>query len=153
TGASLPEMRASSFKQDPEDLVQELRERIFRSRSGPCLAPGQLRHLYRAQGAETIESALLAHMVSCAPCLDEVNKMLKVSPLADRHPPDMLGPDGPSSSSGGRGRGSGGRSGPRELLSNRAKRRLKEIVEHRPGELRILVNGFHLGSQRVGSEV
>src|SRR5260370_6908262 len=32
------------------------------------------------------------------------------------------------------------------------QRRLKEVIEHRPQELRILVNGFLLGAQHVNSE-
>ncbi len=141
-----------NFTQTSEELLHELREQIFRSRHRACLPVKHLERLYRAEGGGTVDRESLAHIVSCPRCLGEVNRLLDVSPLSDRHPPDMLGPDSPRS--GGRG---GGRvewsGGGREEFKRRSERRLKEIREHRPQELRILVNGFNLGSQKVGAEL
>ncbi len=130
------------------DYLSELRTAIFRSRQGNCLSLDRLRELYLSAEADTIDSALLGHIVSCVRCLDEVNHLLGLPPLAGRFPNDMIGPD--SHSHGGAGnRGTGSAGKPVKSLTRRAK----EVFEHSPRELRISVNGFILGSQKIGAEV
>src|SRR5262249_29348974 len=95
---------------------------------------------------------ILAHIVSCLGCLDEVNNLLGLPPLAERYPTDMIGPDNRShggGSAGGSGAGNGGGRPPTNSLNRRAR----ETFEHSPKQLSISVNGFILGSQKIGSQV
>src|SRR5262249_28190084 len=109
-----------------------------------------LKALYRATGTTTIECAPLAHIVSCAGCLDAVNTLLGLPLLVDRCPTDTLGKD--TRPKGGRGGGSMGGSNLQDAV-RKYRRSMKEIFEHRPKELHFLVNGFVLGSQAVNSEL
>jgi DNA-directed RNA polymerase specialized sigma24 family protein len=145
------ELSQTSYKQKTSDLVPELRESIFRSRQGACLKSKRIREMYHAANAPAIDSSIMAHIVSCSLCLDEVNKTLGLPPLSSRYPTDTLGPD--KSSDGGSGGGpTDAGSGGGEFVKL-SRRRRNEVVEHRPQELRVMVNGFQLGSQKVSSEV
>jgi RNA polymerase sigma factor (sigma-70 family) len=131
------------------ELIGELLETIFASRSGDCLSLAQMRERY--QEKTTIDGDLLSHVVSCSRCLDAVNRLLGLPLLAERSSDDRLGRDVPPDKSGGGGEGGTGGS----IVESKKKyqRRLKEVMEHRPQELRIAVNGFVLGSQQVSSEL
>src|SRR5205085_5139856 len=78
------------------DFLARLRQIIVRSRCGDCLTAEQLAELYGAIETATTDGPLLAHIVSCPDCLDQINKLLGLPPLADRYPMDMIGPDAPS---------------------------------------------------------
>ncbi|MCI0486139.1 MAG: RNA polymerase sigma factor [Blastocatellia bacterium] len=132
------------------DFMRELRCAIYRSRRSKCLTGTRLRELYGSGHTGPADCAILAHIVSCPQCLDEVNRLLGLSPLRDRFPTDMLGPDSRSQGGGG--------GGPVTLkpvgtLIKKAQRRSRDVFEHRPKELRISVNGFILGSQKVNSDL
>src|SRR6266496_1063530 len=131
------------------ELLNELHQTIFDSRKGDCLSVDELEDIYSAK--TTVDGAVLAHVVSCPNCLDEVNRLLGLPLLAERNADDRLGRDKdvPPDSSGGDGAGGGG-----SLVESkrRYQRRFKEMIEHRPQELRIAVNGFVLGAQQVSSE-
>lgn len=139
--------RVSSHK--TSDIGEELREMIFSSRQGECLTKDQLREMYADERSEAIKSQTLAHIVSCPQCLDAVNGLLGIPSLAERYsgfepdtspsPPDAGGPTGTSGGSG--------------ETSKRLRRRRRETVEHRPQELRIAVNGFFVGGQKIGLPV
>src|SRR5204863_5279605 len=60
--------------------------------------------------------------------------------------------DGPDDSGGDGSAGAGGGGAPTNVV-RRHRREVKKVVEHTPKELRILVNGFLLGAQRVNSEI
>jgi RNA polymerase sigma factor (sigma-70 family) len=132
------------------ELIGELLETIFASRSGDCLSLAQMRERYREK--TTIDGDLLSHVVSCSRCLDAVNRLLGLPLLAERSSDDRLGRDVPPDKSGG-GSGEGGTGGSIVESKKKYQRRLKEVMEHRPQELRIAVNGFVLGSQQVSSEL
>jgi RNA polymerase sigma factor (sigma-70 family) len=141
----------SSFIKGSDDFLDELRETIFRSRTGRCFSQEEFRAFDRS--TEPLSDMQLAHLVSCRQCLDEVNRRLGLALLSDRVPTEMLGRD--KRGKGGPGQGSSGPSGGGEVrralysLRGRARR----VFEHRPQELRVSVNGYVQGSQRVNSEV
>jgi RNA polymerase sigma factor (sigma-70 family) len=145
----LKNTQALGYARTTPELIGELRESIFAARGGDCLAKVELRARYQTK--TTIDSTLLSHLVSCAHCLDEVNQLLGMPQLAERGFDERLGRDVPPSDSGGGGQGGSGVS----IVESkkRYQRREKEVMEHRPQELRIAVNGFVLGSQQVSSEV
>lgn len=146
------------------DLMTELRGLIFRSCQGECPSPEDLRDIYSSGNSELLTTAKLGHIVSCRTCLDNVNVLLGLPFLDERYqpvPPDQTPP--PDDSGGGSGNSGGGASGdgtgggvsgdgPGEL-QKRLGRKLREISEHKPQELRVAVNGFVVSSLRIGSEL
>jgi RNA polymerase sigma factor (sigma-70 family) len=143
-----------------EDFVEQLRKAIFQPQDAKCFGVEQLKRLYSAASAVSVDCEGLSHLVSCAVCLDEVNRLLGLPLLADRYPTKMLRQDthkkggsgrgGASKGSSGRG-SSGGSSG--DDFMTRSRRRLKKVIEHRPQQLRVSVNGFILASHDVSSEL
>jgi DNA-directed RNA polymerase specialized sigma24 family protein len=136
-----------------------LRRAIFASRQGRCPERKHLGEIYDAGRPELLTAPLLGHIVSCQTCLEEVNRLLKLPPLSDRDPSDMLGPDRGERASGNDGAktppsfGSGSRARARQNALKKYRRRLREVYEHEPSELRIAVNGFVLAQQEVSASV
>jgi len=152
-GSQETEVPHIEFGQTPEELLRELRRAVFRSRQGECLKATRLRQLYRADDADRLEPSLLGHIVSCEACLDEVNRLLGLPLLADRRPAHMLGKDPRKKGGGDQSSGNGSAAGSGGDFMSRPRRRLKEVREHRPQELRVSVNGFILGSHSVSAEL
>ena len=148
-------------------LLVELRGAIFASREGDCLSREAIRALYVEGVINTADKSILAHIVSCPVCLDEVNARLDLPLLADRHPADTLGPnndwrDGTRGPRGPDGSGSAVPSRRRGSTDNakisgsflmQCRRRATELFEHYPRELCVSVNGHLLGSHSVSSQV
>ena len=147
-----------------DELLAELRRAIFNSCEGACLDHDSLRTLYVERHIVAADNATLAHIVSCANCLDRVNAMLGLPRLAERHPADALGPNnnwrggpGGSGSSGSTGDSIQSRRRLRDQnpVSNsillKCRRLATELFEHHPRELCVSVNGHVLGSQAVNS--
>lgn len=148
-------VRAAStgYAQTPEELLRDLRQRVFDSRRGECPAGESLSKVDDPQGGP--DCATLAHLVSCPRCIDEVNNLHDLPLLSERFPVDALGMEprrkngsGDDDGDGGDGRGS---ATAEETL--RCKKRARAVFEHRPRELRVSVNGRPVGAQRVGSVV
>jgi len=144
-----PDIRGNLLAQSTVDLLVELRQTIFHSRRGDCLSVEQLHSLYEPQSEAPIPCETLAHIVSCQPCLDEVNKIYGLPFLSERYAVDTMGKDD-SSKGSGPGEGTGGGVGDKGVA--RCRRRAREVFEHRPQELHISVNGFIQGSQKINSE-
>jgi hypothetical protein len=131
-----------------DDLLAELRVAIFRTHRGECPSDRRLRELYvSAEANQSVTRELLSHIVSCARRLDRVNCLLGLPLLAERYPTDTLGPD--RGSKGGPGASGGAPAGGRQLMRH-GMRRFQETFEHRPKELRIAVNAFHVIGNRQG---
>jgi RNA polymerase sigma factor (sigma-70 family) len=145
---------STGYVQTPEELLRDLRQRVFDSRRGECPTAEGLPKIYDSKGGP--DCATLAHLVSCPRCIDEVNDLHELPPLSERFPVDSLGAeprrkgDGGGDDEGG-GPGGSGRATAEESL--RCKRRAREVFEHRPRELCVSVNGRPVGAQRVGSIV
>ncbi|HEY2972629.1 MAG TPA: hypothetical protein VGJ48_08960, partial [Pyrinomonadaceae bacterium] len=135
------------------EFLRELRQSIFTARSGDCRNEEQLRTLYAAEPALSTE--YLSHIVSCSHCLDEINALLGLPSLAERFPMETFGRDPkPPGGSGPGDEGGGGMSGGKTIdkLKQVSRRRMTDVLEHRPKELRVAVNGYVLGSQSVSAE-
>ncbi len=151
TTAEIPEFdSAREVAHTPGDLLDELRETIFRSRQGKCIA--DLNTLYPAIGP--VDCASLAHIVACAVCLDGVNRLLGMSLLRERTATETLSRDkNKSDKDGGSGGGSSsGGGGMRETGLALLRRKAKDTFVHKPQELCVAVNGYELGSHRVAAE-
>lgn len=131
------------------DLMLDLRQLIFSSCRGDCLSPNEVHEAYAGGNDETLTTARLAHLVSCAKCLDVVNELLGLPLLAERYRSDSTERQEPPGDANGGGASGGG---PTEIKRKLA-RRLRETHEHKPQELRIAVNGLLVGSLKVSAEL
>lgn len=142
------------FARPTHEFLKELRQTIFDSCQGVCLNQADLEKLYGPDRPAGIELETLAHVSSCALCLDQTNRILNLPLLRERFPTDTLGTDkGQKGDHGGGGPGGATGGGPTEDELRRCRRRAQDVVEHRPAELRISVNGYLIAAQNVGSEV
>jgi RNA polymerase sigma factor (sigma-70 family) len=126
-----------------DDFLTGAQAYIFGSREGPCLPEDILRTIYKP-GSAPLSCGVLAHLVSCRICLDRAGKILGIGSLADRHPHDTLGPQGPTATGPGRAERD------RRKAKERFKRKSLQLriltVEHRPKTLFASVNGLVLCS-------
>lgn len=145
----------TAFARANEDLLSELQQRIFAAEHGDCWQGRDLKEFYGARVAVPMDCLRLAHVVSCAKCLDQINTMLKLPPLAERSPTDSIGKDTSGKGTGGGGEaGGGGETGQDSKRAiRRSRQRARESFEHRPQELCVSVNGYIQGAQKIASEI
>jgi RNA polymerase sigma factor (sigma-70 family) len=143
------------FARTTDELLNELRQTIFNSRHGICLASTDLKKLYIGDDVSGLDHVTLGHVTSCPRCLDEVNRLLDLPLLIERFPTDTIGTDKGAKGGGGRIGGSGGGTpgGASERELRRCRKRAKDVFEHRPNELCVSVNGYLIAAQNVGSEL
>src|SRR5215211_2364144 len=121
---------STGYVQTPEELLRDLRQRVFDSRRGECPAGERLSKLYDAKGGP--DCATLAHLVSCPRCIDEANNLHDLPPLSERFPIDSLGAEPRRKGGGGDdGGGEGGGGGATAEETLRCRRRAREVFEHR----------------------
>lgn len=131
---------------DPnDDLRLDLRRAIYESRRGEHASDEKLIGSYKTTIGECPETREFAHIVSCHDCLETVNTLLELPPLASRYPLDTLDKD-PKDRDGGSGSGGGGS----KVLDTFTRRR-DAYYHHEPQELCIAVNGQLQGYQKVVS--
>jgi RNA polymerase sigma factor (sigma-70 family) len=73
------------------DLLGELRQVVFSASEGRCMSGEKLRRAYRSASGG-LDRSELSHLVSCAQCLNNVNRLLRMPLLNERHPLDSIGP-------------------------------------------------------------
>ena len=127
------------------DFLDELLQRIFRSCRGRCPSEKKLQTIYADADAEPLDCEDLAHISSCQPCLTMATKILKLLPKDDRDLGDRLGRDPKPGEKSTKKKQK--QRGPRSL-----RMQVEDVIEHRPKELHIAVNGFTVGTQKVISE-
>ncbi|HEX7316607.1 MAG TPA: RNA polymerase sigma factor [Pyrinomonadaceae bacterium] len=144
---------STGYVQTPEELLRDLRGRVFDSRRGACPAAESLSKIYDAKGGP--DCATLAHLVSCPRCIDEVNELHELPLLSERFPVDSLGAEPRRKKGGGDDGDDGGAGGGSATAEEtlRCKKRARDVFEHRPRELCVSVNGRPVGAQRIGSIV
>jgi DNA-directed RNA polymerase specialized sigma24 family protein len=138
----LPSISSALLPEDPAALFAKLRTRIFARVKGECLAETFIQERY-AQDGPSIETSELAHIVSCASCLNLVSHTLGMADLSERHPWDKSdhqgGGDEPPAASG---------DGPDTLA---LKKRDREIYEHAPSKLQFAVDGEIRVAHRIAA--
>jgi RNA polymerase sigma factor (sigma-70 family) len=159
---TIPDLRVEAGRAgDGDDYLARLRAAIFALRHPRCFDARLLRQVY-ADTATPVSTEMLADIVACPRCLDTVNRMTQLPVLADRHPRDAHDTDGPhdprepheSREPRIRSR-RGGTRHDQELRMCRlaAEQTARTIRAHRPRALRVLVNGFQIGSHDLTAEV
>ncbi len=73
-----------------KDITKFFRQMIFAAHEGDCLEPETIRDIYQP-GKSVVIRNVLSHIVSCPNCLNEVNCLLGLPLLTERHPLDTLG--------------------------------------------------------------
>lgn len=134
----------SFLPDDSQELFLLLRGRVFRSCEGSCLPRTRLAFFASPLITDPLNTVELAHLVSCAECLDKLNRILGIRLLAERCPSRVLGRD-----SGPPRGGTTCGSSPFEQIRSTVKRRLEEENEHRPEWLHIAVDGEIRRSHRI----
>lgn len=137
----------TGFVRPVDQLLTDLRQQIFDSRQGTCRP---IKPLYNETG--NLEIATLAHLVSCPECLDEVNRLLELPPLAERFPTDSLGNDQPAKKRKRSGDDDGPGSGISATDLESLKRRAEETFARQPQSLCVAVNGDVVAEQSINSE-
>ncbi len=154
---SKPSISFSKIGEDTQQLFSELQEAVFSAIEGECFDRVALERRY-AEGVEPagMTTQELSHLVSCRTCLERVNAILHLPMLVDRSPEDGIDRD---SSSGTGGESGSGNTGMRKKLSKKGpsirklERRARELFEHRPGSLEIVVDGDVRSSQKITAEI
>ena len=116
-------------------LFKELREAILHARASACQSAETLLACYSAANPSPVSCVLLAHLVSCEPCLAIVDSHFRRPTLKDREPLDGFG-----SASGEASSVEPAMTSQRSMLEF-VERRWGRIHEHRPRTLSIAVNG------------
>ena len=129
------------------DFLDEVSERIFHSCQSRCPSNKKLHTFYSSTEIEPLNCESLAHIASCETCLEKASKILRLPPKKDRYPPDRLGRD-PRPGEKSFGKKNGRRAqGPHTLRLN-----IEDVIEHRPKELHVAVNGFTVGTHKITSD-
>lgn len=144
---------SGGFARTVDEFLVELRRTIFDSRKGECLTAAQFEALYQAAAPAKIKHLTLAHIVSCHTCLDEVNRRLSLPSLAERFPTDTLGTDTRPKDGDGSGDGGGSSVGGSEIDRQRCRKAARDVLEHRPSQLSVSVNGYLMATQNIGSAI
>ena len=136
-----------------DQFLMELRRQVFKSRRGEHPSKQQFEEFYRDEKVSPMDVKQLAHLVSCASCLDEVNEMLNLPKLVTRFATDTIGRD--KRKKGGSDDippTNGGSSDDDDELA-RLRYRTRRVFEHKPKELSVSVNGSVQGSLMVNSDL
>jgi RNA polymerase sigma factor (sigma-70 family) len=130
------------------ESIDNLRDIIFAARKGECTPPAELQAIYLEKSVE-ITTAHIAHLVSCRICLDATNQILGLPLLDERHQSESgrATPPTPPTASGG-----GTSDEPPSDVRKRLEKRLRDVAEHKPKQLRVAVNGVIVGATKVNSE-
>jgi DNA-directed RNA polymerase specialized sigma24 family protein len=128
---------------DDHDYLAHVREAVFALRHEHCFEAGHLQRLYASTQRTAIPTEVLAEIVTCPHCLATVSRLTQVPPRADR-PSDAEPPtsDTPSLR----------RLQPRDAGRTRraaAEHACRAVRAHRPRLLRVLVNGFEIGTYEI----
>jgi DNA-directed RNA polymerase specialized sigma24 family protein len=133
-----------------DEFLQALRNAILQPANGHCVPHEELRNIYGDEPTG-IECSTLAHIVTCAGCLDEVNDLLGLPKLSSRYLEEAVGYHKRPKNKGGNGKPPV--SGPPVESLGGLYRGAQEALEHRPDELFVSVNGFVVGTQKVRAEL
>src|SRR5262245_32053933 len=154
--AQAADLKPINFGRTLENWEGELRRYVFNAGSGTaCPTEEEWRECYRQPGGTPLEAAQLAHLVSCERCLEVVNLLLGLPPLAERFPSEASEGNARRNGRSGNddsGKGGGGdATGDLNRKLSRYRRSAKEVFEHHPKQLAILVNGLFVVSQKLSA--
>ena len=129
--------------ESPSAMFAELNRRIFAEPEGPCFAPGRLELLYASNSKEQLTTQDVAHLASCKACLERANSLLRLLGLPLQFSDDFNDPndDKPPRSS----------SRSKQDPLTRMRKKARDIHEHRPKRLELVVDGEVHSAQQITS--
>jgi DNA-directed RNA polymerase specialized sigma24 family protein len=143
-----PEPGLSWSLSSSRELFRELRTIILHARVSDCLPEEALLAHYGASASNPIPCSLLAHLVSCEPCLAIVDHHFRRPTLQSREPLDG---SGFSSDTGDITVGGVGAAYQKAALLS-VHQHWRRVHDHRPKTLSIAVNGKIIASHDVRAE-
>jgi RNA polymerase sigma factor (sigma-70 family) len=147
--AKPPEPTPREMAEPPEQFVEHLQQVIFQARTTACLDFRQLMRPYQAEIQKPISCELLAHIVSCESCLHAVSSHMGL-------PPRSQGSDNGFDSFKRRSKNHSGSSSRnaddkiRRVIAG-GMERFRQLYEHHPRALSIVVNGDVLATRDINS--
>ena len=150
---SMPMPAVEPGSHDDDDYLARVREAIFALRHARCFEPARLERLYAPSHDTAIPTDVLAEIVTCPRCLDRVGRLAQLPPGAE--PPqdsESSSPDAPSSPLRFPARALPTRDKGRDASRTRraaAEQSCRAVRAHRPQMLRVLVNGFEVGTHAI----
>lgn len=144
--AELPsELKKMSPDISDTEFLTRLRQALFLHKNGHCISSTELTALYG--NSRVLNGTVLAHVVHCKECLDQINQLRGLPSLSERQADNGEGRERPPRTPGGNG------GPPNSSISARTSRRLaartRETFEHLPQKLRTCVNGIELCEQSI----
>lgn len=127
--------------ESPTALFAELKRRIFAEPEGACFAPGRLEQLYASDSEEQLTTQDVAHLASCRRCLERATHLLRLLGLpswfGDFNDPNDGEPPRPS--------------GPKQGPLCRIRKKIRDVHEHRPRNLELVIDGEVYSAQQITS--
>ena len=127
--------------ESPTALFAELKRRIFAEPEGACFAPGRLEQLYASDSVEQLTTQDVAHLASCRTCLERATHLLRLLGLppwfGDFNDPNDGEPPRPS--------------GPKQGPLSRIRKKVRDVHEHRPRNLELVIDGEVYSAQQITS--
>ncbi len=134
-------------------LFSELQETIFGAAEGEHFDRVALERRYAGESETSgMITRELSHLVSCRSCLEMVNSILQLPSLRDRSPEDGIDRDG-SGNNGGASIAPFRKKVSQKPSKRKLARRSRDLYEHRPARLQIVVDGDVRTSQKVTADV
>lgn len=130
---------STAIDDDAVDVIAALQAAIFATAQPPCPAAKAIVRWYDGDDGTALDVARFAHLASCRPCLNLVCRRLGLASVEER-----AAGEGSSGPPDGRGGSTSGGS-----FERRARRRARDVREHRPRQLQISVNGYEVGTLGV----
>ncbi len=126
----------------PIALFAKLRARIFANVRGDCLAESSIHERYEHDGPG-LETCELAHVTSCASCLNLISQTLGMADPSDRFPTDK-----DDRQNGGNEPPASSDDGPDTLV---LKKKDRQVYEHSPAKLQFAVDGEIRVAHRIAA--
>ena len=134
--APFPEQKAMKIAVPMEQFEAELRLRIFHWNNGACPSPEEFDSIYSAQNPHGMDTGVLAHVVACEQCLDNVSRRSGAPPPSARSMDESLSRAPRTTSK----KSSATEKQKLASIFAEGENRMREIYDHHPTELMIALN-------------
>lgn len=130
----MPEYKPLNVAIPMDALEQELRKNMFSSADGECLTTAEFERCYDSSNQRSLESDVLAHIVTCESCLSQASARCGTPPPSSRSLDESFGraPKGKKPVASDKQR--------LARVFTEGQSRMREIYEHRPTGLVIALN-------------
>ncbi len=146
-----PPPTSKHFALQVDQFMEELAADLAHAKSTPCLPRQKLLRHYSAKSPKALTCSLLAHLVSCTQCLEAVHRYCEFPDITDQSSKKLVEMNNRPTSGRGKKKDVGTAKVDIGHMLNVASQRSRELREHRPKSLTIIVNGEAVATQEVRS--